>query len=59
MAGLTRLSRPRGVETRRWPCTVHMGDGCEVRHYKEEVLITLVLVFVTVRADEVQGTVYD
>ena len=44
MAGLARLSRPRGAEIRRWPCTVHAGDGCEVRHYKREVLIALVLV---------------
>ena len=44
MAGLARLSRPRGAEMRRQPCTVRVGDGCEVRHYKGEVLITLVLV---------------
>ena len=41
-ARLARLGRPRGVETRRRPCTVRVGDGCEVRHYKGEVLITLV-----------------
>ena len=41
---LARLSRPRGAETRRWPCTVRVGDGCKVRYYKGEVLITLVLV---------------
>ena len=44
MAGLARLSRPRGAEIRRQPYTVRAGDGCEVRHCKEEVLITLVLV---------------
>ena len=44
MARLARLSRPRGVEIRRRPCTVRVGDRCEVRHYKGEVLITLVLV---------------
>ena len=44
MAGLARLSWPRGAEIRRRPCTVHAGDGCEVRHCKGKVLITLVLV---------------
>ena len=29
---------------RRQPCTVHAGDGCKVKCYKGEVLITLVLV---------------
>ena len=44
MARLARLGRPRGAETRRRPCTVYVGDRCEVRHCKEEVLIALVLV---------------
>ena len=44
IARLARLSWPRGVEIRQWPCTVHAGDRCEVRHYKGEVLIALVLV---------------
>ena len=44
MAGLARLSRPRGAETRRRPCTVRAGDRCEVKYCKGEVLITLVLV---------------
>ena len=44
MARLARLGRPRGAETRQWPCTVRAGDGCEVRRYKEEVLIALVSV---------------
>ena len=44
MAGLTRLCRPKGAEIRRRPYTVHMGDGYEVRYYKREALITLVLV---------------
>ena len=44
MAGLVRLSRLRGAEIRRQPCMVHAGDGCEVRHYKGEVLIALVSV---------------
>ena len=42
-ARLARLSRLRGVETRRRPYTVRAGDGCEVRRYRGEVLITLVL----------------
>ena len=44
IAGLARLSRPRGVEIRRRPCTVRIGDGYEVKYYKGEVLITLVSV---------------
>ena len=43
-ARLAQLSRPGGVETRRRPCTVRARDRCEVKHYKEEVLIALVLV---------------
>ena len=43
-ARLARLGRPRGVEMRRRPCTVRVGDRCEVKCYKREVLITLVLV---------------
>ena len=39
-----RLGRSRGVETRRRPCIVHVGDGYEVRYYKEKALITLVLI---------------
>ena len=44
IARLARLSRPRGAEMRRWPCTVRVGDRCEVKRYKGEVLITLVSV---------------
>ena len=44
MARLARLGQPRGAEMRRRPYIVYTGDGCEVRHYKREVLITLVLV---------------
>ena len=44
IARLARLSWSRGVETRRRPCTVYIGDGYEVKYYKKEVLITLVLV---------------
>ena len=41
---LARLSRPRGAEMRQQPYTVRAGDGCKVRYYKREVLITLILV---------------
>ena len=44
IAGLARLSRPRGVEMRRRPCMVRAGDRYKVRRYGGEVLITLVLV---------------
>ena len=43
-ARLMQLSRPGGAETRRRPYIVHTGDGCEVRYYKKEVSIALVLV---------------
>jgi len=43
-AGLARLSRPRGAEIRRWPCTVRAGDRYKVRRYRGEVLIALVSV---------------
>jgi hypothetical protein len=44
IARLAQLNRPKGVEMRQQPCIIHAGDRCEVRHYKEEVLIALVLV---------------
>ena len=44
MARLARLGRPRGAETRRRPCTVRAGDGCEVGRYEAEVSIALVSV---------------
>ena len=44
IARLIQLSQPKGAETRRRPCTVHIGDRCEVRCYKREVSITLVSV---------------
>ena len=44
MARLARFSRPRGAEIRRRPCTVYIGDRCEVRCCKGEVLIALVSV---------------
>ena len=43
-ARLARLSWPRGVEMRWRPCMVRVGDRCEVKCYKGEVLIALVLV---------------
>ena len=44
IARLAQLSWPRGAETRRRPCIIYIGDRCEVKCYKGEVLITLVLV---------------
>ena len=44
MAGLMRLSRPGGAETRRRPYTVRVGDGYKVRRCKGKALIALVLV---------------
>ena len=44
IARLVRLSRPKVAEIRWRPYTVHAENGCEVRRYKGEVLITLVLV---------------
>ena len=44
MARLVQLYRPRGAETRRRPCIVRVGDGCEVKYCKGEVSIALVLV---------------
>ena len=43
-AGLAQLSQPKGAEIRRRPCIVYAGDRCEVKCYKGEVLIPLVLV---------------
>jgi hypothetical protein len=44
IARLAQLGRPRGAEMRRQPCIVHAGDRYEVRRYKGEVSIALVLV---------------
>ena len=38
------LSWPKGVKARQQPCTVCVGDRCEVKYYKGEVLIALVLI---------------
>jgi len=48
MARLARLGQPRGAETRRQPYTVRAEDGCEVRRYRGEVLIALVLVLAVI-----------
>ena len=44
IARLAQLSRPKGAETRQRPYIVYIGDGCEVKYYKGEVLIALVSV---------------
>ena len=44
IARLARLSWPGGVEMRRRPCTVRVGDRYKVRRCKGEVSIALVLV---------------
>ena len=41
---LAQLSRPREAEIRWQPYMVRVGDKCEVKYYKGEVLIALVLV---------------
>ena len=44
MTRLARLSQPGGAEIRQRPYIVRAGDGCKIRRYKGEVLITLVLI---------------
>ena len=44
MAGLARLSQPRGAETRRRPYMVRAGDRCKVKYCEGEILIALVLI---------------
>jgi len=46
IARLVQLSWPRGAEIRRRPYTVRVGDRCEVKRYRGEVLIALVSVLV-------------
>ena len=41
---LMQLSQPKGAEIRQQPYIVRVRDGCEVKHYKKEVSITLVSV---------------
>jgi hypothetical protein len=43
-AGLAQISRPKGAEMRWRPYIVRAGDRCEVRCYKGEVSIALILV---------------
>jgi hypothetical protein len=44
MARLVQFSRPKGAEMKWRLCIVYIGNRCEVKYYKGEVLITLVLV---------------
>jgi len=57
-ARLARLSRPRGVETRRRPYTVCAGDGYEVRHYGGEVSIALVSVLAVMSLAVIHAVTY-
>ena len=57
-ARLAWLSWPRGAEIRRRPYTVRIGDGCEVRHYRGEVLITLVLVLAVTPLAIIRAVIY-
>jgi len=57
-AGLARLGWPRGTEIRRRPCTVRAGDGCKVRCYRGEVLITLVLVLAVTPLAIIYAVIY-
>jgi len=57
-AGLARLGRPRGAETRRRPCTVRVGDGYKVGRYGGEVLIALVLVLAVTSLAVIHAVVY-
>ena len=43
-AGLTQFGRPKGVGIKRWPCTIRVGNGCEVGRCGGNVSIALVLV---------------
>jgi hypothetical protein len=43
---------------RRWPCTVHAGDRCEIRRYKGEVLIALISVLDIVPLAIIYAVVY-
>ena len=58
MAGLARLGQPRGVETRRQPYTVRVGDRCKVKYYKGEVLITLVSVLDIIPLAVIYAVIY-
>jgi len=58
MARLVWLSWPRGAETRRRPCTVHVGDRCKVRRYRGEVLIALVLILAITPLAVIRAVIY-
>jgi len=58
IARLARLGWPRGAETRRRPYTVRAGDGYEVRRYRGEVLIALVLVLAITSLAIIRAVVY-
>ena len=58
MAELARLGRPRGAETRWRPCTVRTGDRYEVRHYRGEVSIALVLVLAVTPLAVIRAVAY-
>jgi hypothetical protein len=44
IAKLAQLSWSKGAGTRQRPYIVRAGDGCEIRYYKGEASIALVLV---------------
>ena len=58
MARLAWLSWPKGVEMRQQPCIVHIRDRYKVRRYREEVLITLVLVLAVMPLTVIYIVVY-
>ena len=47
-AGLVWLGQLGGVDTRRQPCMVRAGSGCEVGHCGGEVSIALISVWAEV-----------
>ena len=57
-ARLIRLGRPRGAETRWWPCMVRAGDKYKVGYYKGEVSITLVSVLDIMPLAVIHAVVY-
>ena len=57
-ARLAQFSWPRGTETRRRPYIVRAGDRCEVRHYRGEVLIALVLVLAITPLAVIRAVIY-
>ena len=57
-ARLAWLSWPRGAETRRRPYIVRAGDRCEVRRYRGEVLIALILVLAITPLAIIRAVIY-